>query len=240
MFFNAIKHELIWFLKGDTNILYLLQNKVNIWNEWPYAKFKKSADYQNETLAEFKQLILTNPSFAKKYGELGPVYGAQWRNFNGVDQIKLLEKNLKEDPFSRRHIVSSWNPPKISQMLLPPCHLLFQLYVSEENKLSCQLYQRSADMFLGVPFNISSYSLLTLLLCDALGFEPGEFVHVLGDAHIYLNHLDAVKKQLKNKPLPLCQLKLLAHHDSILDYSADEISLVNYQSHPPIKAEVSV
>ncbi len=162
VYLKAVIYELLWFIKGDTNIRTLVQNNVNIWNEWPYKKYQNSPDFKGEQLQDFISKIKNDEQFAKKYGDLGPVYGKQWRNFNGMDQLKNLEKQLKDNPHSRRHILSSWNPEEIEEMALPPCHTLFQFYVSADNKLSCQLYQRSADVFLGVPFNIASYALFNL------------------------------------------------------------------------------
>ncbi|CFW92757.1 Thymidylate synthase [endosymbiont DhMRE of Dentiscutata heterogama] len=238
--FKAIIHELLWFIKGNTNIKYLVDNGVNIWNEWPFTKYKNSSDYQGESLAEFREKIKNDNEFAKKYGELGPVYGKQWRNFGGVDQLKELVENLKNNPLSRRHILTAWNPPEIKQMLLPPCHLLAQFFVSENNKLSCLLYQRSGDMFLGVPFNIASYSLLTAMLAQVCGYEVGEFIHVIGDAHIYLNHCEQVQEQLGRKPKKLPTLKLNPSIKSVFDFRFEDISLENYESYPPIKAQVAV
>ncbi len=167
--FKSFVYELLWFIKGDTNIKYLVDNNVRIWNEWPYEKYKASSQYQNESLNEFVEKIKTDATFAAAFGNLGPVYGKQWQNFNGVDQLAILLDNLKTNPYSRRHIVSAWNPAEIKKMALPPCHTLMQFYVSKDNKLSCQLYQRSADVFLGVPFNIASYSLLTHLIAQVSG-----------------------------------------------------------------------
>ena len=187
VFFKGILAELLWFISGETNIRPLVLQNVKIWNEWPYEKFKQSQDYHNETLEEFVEKIKNDEEFAKKHGDLGPVYGKQWRDFFGVDQLKELEKQLKENKFSRRHIICAWNPAQIKDMALPPCHAFMQFYVSADNRLSCQLYQRSADVFLGVPFNIASYSLLTMMLAKVCGYQLGEFIHTLGDAHIYSN-----------------------------------------------------
>ena len=186
MFLRPIAEELLWFIKGDTNIKYLVDRNVKIWNEWPYENFKKSKDFHGESLEEFvakiKELPADDP-FVVKYGELGPVYGRQWRNFNeqGVDQLSILIDGLKNNPFSRRHIVSAWNPVEVDQMALPPCHAFLQFYVSADKKyLSCQLYQRSADTFLGVPFNIASYALMTAMLAQVCGYEAKEFIHTIG------------------------------------------------------------
>ena len=212
---RSIIHELLWFLKGDTNIKYLNDNKVRIWDEW-----------------------------ADENGELGHIYGYQWRSWptadgKHVDQITNLIKSIKEDPDSRRHILSAWNVGDIDKMALPPCHILFQFYVSE-GRLSCQLYQRSCDIFLGVPFNIASYALLTLMMARATGLEPGEFIHTLGDAHIYLNHIDQVKLQLTREPFPLPEMKLNPYKTNIFDFTYEDIKLMGYESHPHIKGEISV
>ena len=238
--FKAVVHELLWFIKGNTNIKYLVDNGVKIWNEWPFKKYKLSPDYQGENSEEFVEKIKTDNNFAQKYGELGPVYGKQWRNFDGVDQLKKLIENLKSNPFSRRHILSAWNPPEIKQMLLPPCHLLAQFFVSNNNELSCLLYQRSGDMFLGVPFNIASYSLLTMMIAQDCGYKLGEFIHVIGDAHIYLNHLEQVKTQLSREAKKLPSLKLNPKIKSLFDFRFEDISLENYKPHLPIRAKVAV
>ncbi|MFO7537424.1 MAG: thymidylate synthase [Chloroflexota bacterium] len=212
---RSIIHELLWFLQGDTNIRYLNDNRVTIWDEW-----------------------------ADEKGELGPVYGYQWRSWpatNGrfIDQISRLVDSLTHNPDSRRHIVSAWNVADIEQMALPPCHCLFQFYVAE-GRLSCQLYQRSADIFLGVPFNIASYALLTLMLAQVTGYQPGEFIHTLGDAHLYLNHLEQAKLQLTREPYPLPQMVLNKDVTSIFDFHYEDFDLQNYQSHPAIAAPIAV
>lgn len=237
--FNAILHELLWFLKGDTNIKYLVENNVNIWNEWPYIEFKKSNEYNNETLEEFVDLIKKDKIFALKFGDLGPVYGKQWRNFLGVDQIKKLVEQIKENPDSRRHIVSAWNPLEIDDMLLPPCHSLFQMYVIN-NTLSTQLYQRSADLFLGVPFNIASYSILNMMIAHHLDLKNGEFIHTTGDTHIYLNHIDQIKLQLTRDEKVLPKLIIKTKRKNIWDYKFTDFELVGYDPHPFIKAKVAV
>jgi thymidylate synthase len=212
---RSIIHELLWFLKGETNTKYLRDNKVTIWDEW------------------------ANPE-----GELGRVYGAQWRSWqapNGktVDQISNLIENIKKDPWSRRHLVVAFNPGELDQMALPPCHAFFQFYVSE-GKLSCQLYQRSADIFLGVPFNIASYALLTHLIAQVVDLKPGEFIHTLGDAHIYLNHREQVELQLSREPYPLPTLQISPSVRDLYECRFEDIEILNYQSHPAIKGEVSV
>lgn len=240
LYTRAIVHELLWFISGSTNITYLVRNNVRIWNEWAYERYKKHEDYQNETIEEYVEKIKTDDAFAKVHGELGPVYGKQWRNFNGVDQLQYVIDTIKNNPDSRRILLNSWNPNEIEEMALPPCHVLMQFYVSPDNKLSCQLYQRSADVFLGVPFNIASYSLLLALIADLCHLEVGEFVHTLGDAHIYSNHIDQVKLQLSREPYPIGKLKILNSYDNIEDYKYEDIVFEDYQSHPTIKGEIAV
>ena len=243
MYLRPIAEELLWFIKGDTNIKYLVDRNVKIWNEWPYEDFKKSEDFNGETLEEFVEKIKNDDEFAKKHGNLGPVYGAQWRNFNneGTDQLMKLIDSLKNNPFSRRHIISAWNPSQVDEMALPPCHTLMQFYVSSDQKyLSCQLYQRSADTFLGVPFNIASYALLTCMLAQVCGYEPKEFIHTIGDAHIYKNHFDVVKTQIEREPLSLPHLVLNKDIDNLFDFKIEDIKLEGYQSYGPLKGKVSV
>ena len=193
VFFRGLAEELLWIISGNTNIRPLAEKNVRIWNDWPYANYKKSSSYQGETMEEFIEKIKTDEGFAKTYGNLGPVYGHQWRNFFGKDQLEELVHGLKCDPFSRRHIICAWNPAQIDEMALPPCHAFIQFYVSADKKyLSCQLYQRSADVFLGVPFNIASYALLTHMLAQVCGYEAKEFVHTFGDAHIYMDHISLI------------------------------------------------
>ena len=243
MYLRPIAEELLWFIKGDTNIKYLVDRNVKIWNEWPDEDFKKSEDFNGETLEEFVEKIKNDDEFAKKHGNLGPVYGAQWRNFNneGTDQLMKLIDSLKNNPFSRRHIISAWNPSQVDEMALPPCHTLMQFYVSSDKKyLSCQLYQRSADTFLGVPFNIASYALLTCMLAQVCGYEPKEFIHIIGDAHIYKDHFDVVKTQIEREPLPLPHLVLNKDIDNLFDFKIEDIKLEGYQSHGPLKGKVSV
>lgn len=243
MYLRPIAEELLWFIKGDTNIKYLVDRNVKIWNEWPYEDFKKSEDFNGETLEEFVEKIKNDDDFAKKHGNLGPVYGAQWRNFNneGTDQLMKLIDSLKNNPFSRRHIISAWNPSQVDEMALPPCHTLMQFYVSSDQKyLSCQLYQRSADTFLGVPFNIASYALLTCMLAQVCGYEPKEFIHTIGDAHIYKDHFDVVKTQIEREPLPLPHLVLNKDIDNLFDFKIEDIKLEGYQSYGPLKGKVSV
>lgn len=241
---KSIIHELLWFVSGDTNIKYLVDNNVRIWNEWPYVAFTKSADYNNESMKEFVELVQTDANFAKKHGELGPVYGHQWRSFEGpngtqVDQLMNVIDSIKNNPNSRRMIVNAWHPALIDQMALPPCHMMFQFYVSN-GKLSCQLYQRSADVFLGVPFNIASYALLTLMIAHVTGLEPGEFVHTLGDTHIYKDHLKQVHTQLARTPRSLPKMKLNKSVTNITEFKYSDFELIDYDPHPLIKAKVSV
>ena len=212
---RSIIHELLWFLRGDTNVRYLNENGVSIWNEW-----------------------------ADENGDLGPVYGAQWRAWTGadghrIDQIAQLLESLKRDPDSRRHMVTAWNPSEVGRMKLPPCHALFQFYVAD-NRLSCQLYQRSADIFLGVPFNIASYALLTLMIAHVCGFEPGDFVHTLGDAHLYLNHLDQANLQLSRELRRLPTMRLNPAVDDLFAFRFDDFTLAGYEPHPHIAAPVAV
>lgn len=241
---KSIIHELLWFIKGDTNIKYLVDNGVRIWNEWPYVNYTKTPEYKGETLKEFVQMVKDDADFAKKYGELGPVYGRQWRHFEGpdgkyVDQLAELIKNIKENPSSRRLIVNAWNPPLIPEMALPPCHMMFHFYVND-GKLSCQLYQRSADTFLGVPFNIASYALLTMMVAQVTGLEYGDFVHTLGDAHIYNDHMEQVNLQLTREPKTLPMMKINPNITDIEGFTYEDFELVGYDPHPLIRAKVSV
>lgn len=212
---RSIIYELLWFLKGSTNIRFLHENKVTIWDEW-----------------------------ARADGELGPVYGSQWRSWprpdgSAIDQIAGVIHSIKSDPDSRRHIVSAWNVGELEKMALPPCHLLFQFYVAN-GTLSCQMYQRSCDIFIGIPFNIASYSLLTMMMAKVTGLKPGEFIHTLGDAHIYLNHIDQVKLQLSRTPFPPPVMRLNQDIQSIDDFKYEDFQLLNYQSHPHIKGAIAV
>ncbi len=239
--FKSVAHELLWFIKGETNIRPLVLNNVRIWNEWPYERFCKSSDYQNESMDEFIEKIKQDEDFALKHGNLGPVYGKQWRDFDGVDQLEELLHGLKKNPFSRRHIISAWNPSQLQDMALPPCHMLMQFYVSSDGKrLSCQLYQRSADVFLGVPFNIASYALFTHLIAQSVGLEVGDFVHTLGDAHIYNDHIEQVEIQRTREPLKLPRIKLNPNVKSLYDFTYEDIELIDYVSHPALKGKVSV
>ena len=239
VFLKGIIHELLWFISGDTNIKYLVDNNVKIWNEWAYEKYKKEPVYNGETMDEFIEKIRESKEFADKYGDLGPVYGRQWRNFNGVDQLEKLITNLKKNPDSRRHIISAWNPAEVDNMALPPCHSFMQFYVVN-NKLSCQLYQRSADVFLGVPFNIASYSLFTMMIAQVCGFELGDFVHTFGDVHIYSNHMEQIKLQLSREPRKLPTMKINPNVKSIYDFKYEDFELEGYDPHPAIKGVVAV
>ena len=249
---DSIIHELLWFISGDTNISYLVKNGVNIWNDWPYQSYLKQThqekDYPmhskewKDEMKKFIEQIKSDDDFAKVYGDLGPVYGRQWRNFEGVDQLNQVVEDIKSSPDSRRLIVSAWNPKDIPVMVksgLPPCHTLFQFYVSE-GRLSCQLYQRSADVFLGVPYNIASYAILTMMVAQATGLKPGEFIHTLGDAHLYSNHLEQVEEQLARVPFPCPKLSINKDKDSIFNFSISDFELINYQTHPHIPAPIAV
>ena len=239
--FKSVVYELLWFITGSTNIRPLVLNNVRIWNEWPYERFVKSDAYNNESLDDYVERIKNDQTFADKHGNLGPVYGKQWRDFNGVDQLKQLIEGIRHNPFSRRHIISAWNPAELENMALPPCHMMMQFYVSSDRKrLSCQLYQRSADVFLGVPFNIASYALFTHLIAQVCDLEAGEFVHTFGDVHIYNDHMEQVALQLTREPLPLAHLRLNPMIKEIENFRYEDIELLDYQSHPAIKAKVSV
>lgn len=256
MFMKGITHELLWFLQGSSNIKYLVDNNVHIWDDWPYRYYNHQAEkgeIAKLTQEEFVQRIKDDTKFAKKWGELGPVYGVQWRRWKTpdgreIDQISELIQNIKDVASgksyksSRRLIISAWNVADIEEMTkagLPPCHSLFQFYVLD-GKLSCQLYQRSADTFLGVPFNIASYALFTMMIAHVTGLKPGEFVHTFGDAHLYLNHLDQVKEQLARKPFPLPRMKINPEVKDIFSFRIDDFTLEGYQSHPAIKAPIAV
>lgn len=236
---KSIIHELLWFIKGDTNIKYLVDHDVRIWNEWPYEAFKRSSDYQGESMDDYIQKIKTDAEFAKNHGDLGPVYGAQWRNFNGVDQLQFILDEIKNNPNSRRMILSAWNPAEIKHMALPPCHTLIQFYIAD-GKLSLQLYQRSADIFLGVPFNIASYALLLMMVAQVTNLKPGEFVHTLGDAHIYQNHLDQVKLQLTRTPRKRPIMVLNPNVKSLFDFTFEDFELKEYDPYPAIKGQVAI
>jgi len=259
VYLRAILHELLWFLSGNTNIKYLVDNNVKIWNEWAFTKylekenleeeFPRYSDKWLEKLDWFVEQIKNNSAFAEKWGDLGPVYGKQWRAWEHegkqYDQIQYVIDELKNNPSSRRIIVSGWNVGSIYELIKdpngapPPCHTMFQFFV-EDGKLSCQLYQRSADVFLGVPFNIASYSLLTMMLAQITGLQPGEFIHTFGDLHIYLNHLDQVKEQLSREPRALPKMKINPEIKDITNFKFEDFTLEDYNPHPPIKAPIAV
>lgn len=265
--FKLIVSELLWFIKGDTNIRYLLQHKNNIWNEWAFKRWVESTDYSGpdmhnfglrsqqdeafraqyeEQEAIFIQRILEDDQFALQYGDLGNVYGKQWRRWQTsegetMDQLGNVIAEIKRNPDSRRLIVSSWSPEDATpdRAALPPCHTLFQFYVAE-GRLSCQLYQRSGDIFLGIPFNIASYALLTHMIAQECGLQVGDFVHTIGDAHIYVNHLEQIETQLGREPRTLPELRLNPDVKSVFDYEVSDIAVVGYDPHPSIKAPVAV
>jgi len=256
MALRPIIHELLWFLKGDSNLRYLAENNVHIWDEWPFKAYLQrtnqpipevNSDTWKEQMAEFVEKVKLDATFAKEYGNLGPVYGYQWRSWptpNGdhVDQISQVINQIKNSPDSRRMIVSAWNVSDIEEMAkagLPPCHCLFQFYVAN-GKLSCQLYQRSADTFLGVPFNIASYALLTTMIAQVTDLQPGEFVHTFGDTHIYKNHFEQVTEQLSREPKPLPLINLNPKVRDIFGFTFDDFTLENYDPHPAIKAPIAV
>lgn len=260
VFLRGITHELLWFLKGDTNIKYLVDNNVKIWNEWPFQNYLQANNLEKEypmysekwtkKMDEFVEKIKMDGSFAEKYGDLGPVYGKQWVRWecpNGekINQIQNAVDLIKKDPYSRRILVSGWNVADIQQLITakasspPLCHTVFQFYVSK-GKLSCQLYQRSADVFLGVPFNIASYSMLTMMMAQVCDLQSGEFIHTFGDVHIYNNHINQVNEQLSRTPRALPRLKLNQNVKSIFDFKYEDFELEGYDPWPPIKAPIAV
>ncbi|WP_341961242.1 thymidylate synthase [Planococcus maritimus] len=262
--FRLIVSELLWFIKGDTNVQTLLKDNNHIWDEWAFAQWVESDEYDGPDMKDFgrraqrdpefaelykvqmtlfQEKVLADNEFANKYGDLGPVYGKQWRSWAAtdggqIDQLKNVIESIKNNPDSRRHLVTAWNPEFIDDMALPPCHIMFQFYVAD-GKLSCQLYQRSADVFLGVPFNIASYALLTHLVAKECGLEPGEFIHTTGDTHLYVNHLEQVQEQLGREPKALPSLKL-TEGKSMFDMNMEDIQIEGYDPHPRIKAPVAV
>ncbi|WP_391122086.1 thymidylate synthase [Psychrobacillus sp. L3] len=263
--FRLVVSELLWFLKGDTNVKTLIEANNHIWDEWAFEKWVKSESYEgpdmtnfgiraandpafkiivDEQMKVFCSNIVSNDDFAKEFGDLGPVYGKQWRSWPGkneqtIDQVQNLIEQIKKNPDSRRLIITAWNPAEVDDMALPPCHTFMQFYVIK-GKLSCQLYQRSADVFLGVPFNIASYALLTHLIAKECDLEVGEFVHTLGDAHIYLNHMEQVETQLKRTLKTLPTLLLSSEKTSIFDLQIEDITIDGYDPHPRIKAPIAV
>lgn len=247
VFLKGIIYELLWFLRGESNIKYLVDNSVHIWDAWPYKNYLLHNKKSKLTLGEFVEKIKNEAKFAKKWGDLGPIYGVQWRHWKKgkgeVDQIKDVIEQIKKDPTSRRLIVTAWNPAEIEEIVkaggLPPCHTLFQFYVND-GKLSVQLYQRSADVFLGVPFNIASYALLTMMIAQVTNLKVGEFVHTFGDVHIYSNHKSQVKEQLERKPKRLPKMTINPKVDNIFKFKFEDFELVGYNPRPPIKAPVAV
>jgi len=239
---TAVK-EMLWFLTGGTNIQSLLKENVRIWTDWPLAAYRRETGEQISQDA-FEERIIEDDAFAAQWGELGPVYGKQWRRWVGpdgteIDQIADLVRTLRENPASRRMLFHAWNVAELGTMALPPCHSFMQFYVAN-NKLSCQLYQRSADIFLGVPFNIASYALLTMMIAQVCDFELGDFVHTMGDAHLYSNHFEQAKLQLSREPRPLPQMKINPQVKDLFEFSFEDFELVGYDPHPHIKAPVAV
>ena len=263
--FRLVATELLWFLKGDTNVKTLIQANNHIWDEWAFEKWVNSVEYTGPDMTNFGvraakdpefndivqqqmdifcEKILTDDDFSEKFGDLGPVYGRQWRSWPSkdgqtIDQLRNVIEQIKKNPDSRRHIITAWNPAEVDEMALPPCHAFMQFYVANGN-LSCQLYQRSADVFLGVPFNIASYALLTHLIAKECQLEVGEFVHTLGDAHLYINHMEQVTTQLERDPKTLPQLLLNDEKESIFDFEIEDIKIEGYDPHPRIKAPIAV
>lgn len=260
VYIKAIIYELLWFLRGDTNIRFLVQNNVKIWNEWAYQiyleknnlvkKYPRYSDEWKAHMAEFVEKIKTDDEFANRWGELGPIYGKQWTKWESkrgdeINQVKNIIDLIKKDPTSRRIIISGWNVGEIQELIKdhnhapPPCHTLFHFMVAD-GRLSCQLYQRSADVFLGVPFNIASYALLTMMIAQVTDLKPGEFIHTFGDVHIYLNHLDQVKEQLSRVPKKLPTMKIDPKVKDIFSFKYEDFELIGYNPHPPIKAPIAV
>ncbi|MDP3734094.1 MAG: thymidylate synthase [Nanoarchaeota archaeon] len=249
VFIKGVIHELLWFLNGDTNIKYLVDNDVHIWDEWAFQRYLQKNGLEsayspqskqwNQKIKRFKERIKDDTNFARKWGELGPVYGKQWRDFNGIDQIANTVDVLRSDPDNRRILVSAWNPPEIKNMALPPCHVLYQFYVAD-NKLSCKLTQRTCDVFLGVPFNIASYALLTIMMAQVTGYKPGKFIWDGTNVHIYNNHLEQVKEQLSREPQPLPTMEPNSEVKDIFGFRYEDFILTNYNPHPVIKAPIAI
>lgn len=248
VWFKAIVRELLWFISGCTNIKPLVDHAISIWTDWPLKRYleqkglpipRSDSEEWAVCRTHFEEKIRSDDLFASEYGDLGPVYGKQWRDFFGVDQIEHVIRSLRDDPESRRHIVCTWNAAQTDHMALPPCHLLFQFYVGD-GKLSCQLYIRSNDLFLGAPFNIAQYALLTHMVAQQTDLEVGKLVYTIGDAHAYINHIDQIKEQLRREPYPLPRLEMLRHPPSIFDYEFDDFSVIDYRHHEAIRAPIAV
>lgn len=255
---GAIATELCWMLKGDRNIRYLLEHNCNIWNEWPFVNYLRETkqpippqgtDEWREKMSEYVELIKTDDNFAEDYGDLGPVYGYQWRHwqdgreFDGVDQLAIAQDTIRHSPTSRRNVVSAWNVGDLKAMEksgLPPCHMFYQFYVTSNGELDMKMYQRSADMFLGVPFNMAQYALLLTMMAQTTGTTPRTFTHTFGDAHIYTNHTDQVNQQLAREPRKLPSLTLNANVKEIWDFNPEDITVEDYNPHPPIRGQVAI
>ena len=248
VWFRALACEMLWFLSGSSNIKPLVDAHISIWTDWPLANYLKSGGVRipepnssewNACKHDFEERIRQDRTFAEAHGDLGPVYGRQWRDFRGKDQITAVIHSIRNHPESRRHIVSAWDPSRIHEMALPPCHMFYQFYVGR-GTLSCHLYIRSNDLFLGAPFNIAQYALLTHMVAQQSNLGVGELVYTIGDAHAYLNHLDQIRLQLERDPLPLPQLKINRHPPSIFDYAYEDFVLEDYRHHPAIRAPIAV
>ncbi len=248
VWFRGLAIEMLWFLSGSTNIKPLVDKRISIWTAWSLKRYleeqgqrvpSSDSDEWLATREAFEERIRNDDGFAQKHSDLGPIYGKQWRDFGGTDQIEKVIQSLRDNPNSRRHVVAAWNPPVVSQMALPPCHLLFQFYVAE-GRLSCQLYIRSNDLFLGAPFNIAQYALLTHMVAQQVDLEVGDLVYTIGDAHAYVNHLDQIREQLTRAPYALPRLVIRRRPSSILDYKYSDFCLQDYRHHPAIPAPVAV
>ena len=248
VWFRALARELLWFLAGSTNIKPLVDHGISIWTDWPLRNYLQGRGMDippSDTEAwsilkeDFEDRIRSDDAFAAEFGDMGPVYGKQWRDFHGVDQITRVIDSIRSRPYSRRHVVSAWNAAETEQMALPPCHMFFQFYVGA-GRLSCHLYIRSNDLFLGAPFNIAQYALLTHMVAQQTDLDVGELVYTIGDAHAYTNHLDQIRVQLARTPYPLPELVIKGKPPSIFDYAYEDFQVVNYQHHPSIKAPIAV